>query len=270
MTTHVLQSRDGARIVAEVHGDGPITFVMAHGITGNRQRTGVKLVAGWLARHGRVIVFDQRGHGESSNTCTLGFREPLDLDAAVAWARTLSDNPVVTIGFSLGASVAIRHAALVTDPSAATAVDREIVVQHMPDATVLVSGVAQWFFRGTKIMDRLFRYTSTGWGRLIMRRTQGVRVSVRDWVGPDAPASSHPLSPTACAAVIRHPLLIVHGTKDHFFPEDHAERVFASCEGNSQAVLWVEEGMGHAERATTQELVDRIAGWALDAVRARA
>jgi len=265
MTATMLRSRDGVQIAAETLGDGPITFVVAHGLTGHRQKTGVRLITGWLARHGRVVYFDQRGHGESGGTCTLGFREPLDLDAAVQWARTLSDAPVVTVGFSLGASVAIRHAALTTAPDAGTALDRDIVVEHAPDATVLVSGVAQWFFRGTKIMDRLFKVSATPWGRLAMRG-QGVRMSVRDWAGPDADVERNPLSPTACAAVIRHPLLIVHGTHDHYFPEDHAERVFAASSGNTRAELWVEQGMGHAERATSQELVDRIAGWAVGAL----
>ena len=268
MTTTVLTSHDGVRIVAETFGDGPITFVIAHGLTGHRQKTGVKLISGWLARHGRVVYFDQRGHGESTGRCTLGYREPMDLDAAVAWARSLSAAPVVTVGFSLGASVAIRHAALTTNPELAPTLDRAIVVTQRPDATVLVSGVAQWFFRGTKIMDRLFRVSATPWGRLAMR-AQGVRMSVRDWAGPDAPAERNPMSPTACAAVIAHPLLIVHGTSDHYFPEEHAERVLAAAAGNSRAALWVEQGMGHAERATTEELVDRIAGWARDAVQDR-
>lgn len=266
MTTTVLTARDGTRIVAETMGSGPVTFVMAHGLTGHRRKTGVQLIAGWLSRHGRVVFFDQRGHGESSGTCTLGYREPLDLDAAIAWARTLSDAPVVTIGFSLGASVAIRHAALVTDATRAPALDQAIVVEQRPDATVLVSGVAQWFFRGTKIMDRLFRASATPWGRLAMRG-QGVRMSVRDWSGPDAAAERNPMSPTACAAVIAHPLLIVHGTDDHYFPEEHAERVFAAASGNTRAELWVEQGMGHAERATTQDLIDRIAGWAGEQLR---
>lgn len=260
MTTTVLRSHDGVRIIAETIGDGPVTYVMAHGVTGHRKREGVQRVAGWLSQRGRVVYFDQRGHGESSGACTLGYREPMDLDAAIAWARTLSDAPIVTIGFSMGASVAIRHAALSTSPSSAPAIDRDVVVEHRPDATVIVSGVAQWFFRGSQVMDRLFRLTATPWGRLVMRG-QGVRLSVRDWVDPDAPAEQHPMSPTACAAAIRHPLLIVHGTRDPYFPEEHAERVFAAASGNANAALWVEDGMGHAERATTQALVDRIADW---------
>lgn len=266
MTTVTLRSRDGVRIVAETMGEGPITFVVAHGITGSREKTGIKLITGWLAQHGRVVVFDQRGHGESGGKCTMGYREPMDLDAVIGWAQTLSDAPVVTVGFSLGASVVIRHAALTTDRSMAPKLDDRIVVEHRPDATVIVSGVAQWFFRGTKIMDRLFRVSATPWGRWAMRG-KGVRISVRDWVGPDVPPELHPMSPTACAAAIKHPLLIVHGTNDHYFPEQHGERVFAAAAGNSRAVLWVEQGMGHAERATTHELVDRIAAWAMDAVR---
>ena len=258
---------DGVRIVAETRGEGDITFVLAHGLTGHRGKSGIALISGWLAQHGRVVFFDQRGHGESAGKCTLGYREPLDLDAAIAWAKTLSDAPIVTVGFSMGAAVAIRHAALTTHPDAAPELDRRIAVTQRPDATVLVSGVGQWFFRGTKIMDRLFRASATPWGRLAMRG-QGVRLTVRDWAGPDAPAERNPMNPTACAAVIRHPLLIVHGTSDHYFPEEHAERVYAAASGNSRAELWVEQGMGHAERATSQELVDRIAGWARTAVRA--
>lgn len=69
--------------------------------------------------------------------------------------------------------------------------------------------------------------------------------------------------------MITHPLLIVHGTNDHYFPEEHAERVFAAAAGNTKAALWVEQGMGHAERATTQELVDRIADWVGEALLSR-
>ena len=269
MTTVTLRSRDGVRIVAETIGEGPVTFVVAHGITGSREKTGMKLITSWLSQHGRVVFFDQRGHGESGGKCTMGYREPMDLDAVIAWARTLSDDPVVTVGFSLGASVVIRHAALTTDRSPAPRIDDLIVVEERPDVTVIVSGVAQWFFRGTKIMDRLFRVSATPWGRWAMRG-KGVKISVRDWVGPDAAPELLPMSPTACAAVIQHPLLIVHGTNDHYFPEQHAERVFAAAAGNTGTSLWVEEGMGHAERATTQELVDRIATWAIAAARTSA
>ncbi len=269
MTT-TLRAADGTRIVAETKGDGPLTFVVAHGITGNRQKAGVRLITDWLAEHGRVVYFDERGHGASSGTCSLSYREPLDLDAACAWARTMSTGPLVTVGFSMGASVVLRHAALASAPDRVTMPDREIVVTHRPDATVVVSGVAEWFFRGTRVMDRLFRLTSTPWGRLALRM-EGVRLSVRDWgAGPMTAASELPTSPEACATLIRHPLLLVHGERDHYFPPEHSERVHraAVLGGNARAELWIEPGMGHAERGTTQALADRMARWAEAAVRA--
>lgn len=269
MTAVTLRSHDGARIVAETKGDGPITFVMVHGMTGNRGKTGVRLISDWLAQHGRVVYFDQRGHGESSGPCTMGFREPMDLDAAVTWARTLSDAPVVTIGFSLGAAVAVRHAALTTAPERATARDADILVRERPDATVLVSGVGEWFYRGSHIMDRLFRLTATPWGRLGLRLGQGISVSVRDWGNDvDAPTDRLPTDPAASAALIGHPLLVIHGDRDHYFPSEHGERVAnaARAAGNERVDFWQEAGMGHAERGTTEELVQRIAAWSAAAL----
>ena len=269
MTTHLLRSHDGVTIAAETKGDGPVTFVMAHGITGHRAKTGVRLTTDWLARHGRVVWFDQRGHGESTGACTMSYREPMDLDAAVAWARTLSDAPVVTIGFSLGAAVAVRHAAIACSPDRVTTPDARVIVRERPDATILVSGVGQWFFRGTHIMDRMFRITTTPWGRLALRMAEGVKVSLQDW-GTDvhAPMMSLPTSPTASASLITHPLLVMHGERDHYFPSEHAHWVADAARnaGNGRVSLWIEPGMGHAERGMSEELVDRIAAWAREAV----
>lgn len=260
-------SRDGTRIVLDVHGDGPITYVIAHGITGRRTKEGVVRVIGWLQKHGRVIVFDQRGHGDSGGTCTLGYREPMDVDAVISWARAQWDAPVVTIGFSMGAAVAIRHAALTTPPPLVRPVDAGIVVSQRPDATVVVSGVGHWYFRGTDIMDRLFKLTATAWGRVAMRVKERVRLSVRDWPGPGVDHALQPLDPTGCSAVIRHPLLIVNGDHDHYFPAEHGRMMFDAAVDNPSAAFWLEEGMGHAERATTEELIDRIAEWASVQVR---
>ena len=272
MTTTTLRSHDGARIVAETKGEGPITFVMVHGMTGNRQKTGVRLISDWLAQHGRVVYFDQRGHGESSGPCTMAFREPMDLDAAIAWARTLSDAPVVTIGFSLGAAVAVRHAALTCSPHGVTSRDAAIVVRERPDATVLVSGVGEWFYRGSHIMDRLFKLTATPWGRLALRFGQGITVSVREW-GKDVNAAPDtlPTNPTASAALITHPLLVIHGDHDHYFPSEHGERVASSARnaGNESVEFWLERGMGHAERGTSEPLVERIAAWSATALAQR-
>jgi pimeloyl-ACP methyl ester carboxylesterase len=57
------------------------------------------------------------------------------------------------------------------------------------------------------------------------------------------------------------PLLIVHGDRDGYFPLDHP-RMLAAAAGD-QGELWLEPGMGHAENAAADELLHRIARWAL-------
>lgn len=265
----ILHAADGTRIVADTTGGGPLTFVIAHGFSGHRGRRGVQLVTSWFAEQGRVVIFDQRGHGESGGASTLGYREPQDLDAVCAWARSLSDGPLVTVGFSLGASVALRHAAIAAAPDRVTNPDTLVPARERPDATVLVSGVGEWYFRGTHIMDRMFRLTSTPWGRVAIRAGQGVRVSMRDWApDPAAPIDEIPTQPAACAALIDRPLLFVHGDEDRYFPAEHSARVHAAAvaAGNDAAALWVERGMGHAERGTTPDLVRRIATWSAEAL----
>jgi pimeloyl-ACP methyl ester carboxylesterase len=74
-----------------------------------------------------------------------------------------------------------------------------------------------------------------------------------------------PLSPTEAVALIAPaPVLIVHGDRDPYFPLDHPRMLAAA--GEPDAVeLWVERGMGHAEHATDEALLTRIADWALAA-----
>ena len=96
-----LQAADGTRISAETFGDGRYTFVLAHGFTGSRERPAVRLNAEWFSQAGRVVLFDQRGHGQSTGQCSFGLNEPMDLDAVVGWARELSDRHVITVGYSM-------------------------------------------------------------------------------------------------------------------------------------------------------------------------
>ncbi|HCT75424.1 MAG TPA: alpha/beta hydrolase [Micromonosporaceae bacterium] len=85
---------------------------MAHGFTGSWRRPSLRRAALIFNAVAGVISFDFRGHGKSRGMSTVGDREIHDLDAAVAWARELGYAKVATVGFSMGASVAVRHAAL--------------------------------------------------------------------------------------------------------------------------------------------------------------
>ncbi|MFE6399256.1 alpha/beta hydrolase family protein [Streptomyces alboflavus] len=242
-----LLTSDGVRIEAAYDpGPGPVggpAIVLAHGFTGDLGRPHVRRAATVFAQRAAVITFSFRGHGGSGGRSTVGDREVLDLAAAVAWARSLGHARVVTVGFSMGGSVVLRHAALHGGRTEARV-----------DAVVSVSAPARWFYRGTAPMRRLHWVVTRRAGRVVGRLGLRTRIHPHEWAPvPLSPAESVPLiAPT--------PLLIVHGDQDPYFPVDHP-RMLAAAAGDA-AELWLEPGMGHAEHAADDELLGRIGAWA--------
>ncbi|MFE9450477.1 alpha/beta hydrolase family protein [Streptomyces sp. NPDC006739] len=213
-------------------------FVVAHGFTGDADRPHVRRVAGVLARYGAVVTFSFRGHGASGGRSTVGDQEVLDLAAAVEWARALGHARVATVGFSMGGSVVLRHAAL---------------YEGGTDAVVFVSAPARWYYRGTAPMRRLHWLVTRPEGRLVGRYGLRTRIHHRDW-------NPVPLSPVeAVPRIAPTPLLIVHGDRDGYFPLDHP-RMLAAAAGD-HGELWLEPGMGHAENAAEDALLARIGDW---------
>ncbi|MFE9650814.1 alpha/beta hydrolase [Streptomyces sp. NPDC006365] len=234
---------------------GELAIVIAHGFTGDLDRPHVRRVAGILAEHAAVVTFSFRGHGASGGLSTVGDREVLDLAAAVAWARELGHTRVATVGFSMGGSVVLRHAAMHRPGPAQEQVGR---TGAYTDAVVSVSAPARWYYRGTKPMRRLHWVVTRPLGRTISRYGLRTRIHHRDWDPvPLSPVESVPLiAPT--------PLLIVHGELDGYFPLDHP-RMLADAAGEDHAELWLEAGMGHAEHAADDALLGRIGAWAASA-----
>jgi pimeloyl-ACP methyl ester carboxylesterase len=219
-------------------GDRAIGFVVAHGFTQNWQRPPVWRVARRLNLHGGVIAFDFRGHGRSGGATTLGDKEIYDLDVVVRYARELGYEQVVTVGFSMGASIVLRQAGLLGGV----------------DAVVSVSGPGRWYYRGTPSMRRVHWAVEHRTGRILAKRFLSTRISQGRW-------DPVPLPPAEAAARIAPtPLLIVHGDRDEYFPADHAEQIFAAARQPKE--LWIVPGLAHAESAISSALLDRIAKWA--------
>lgn len=229
-----------------------LVFVIAHGFTGDLDRPHVRRVAKALSQYGAVVTFSFRGHGASGGRSTVGDREVLDLAAAVEWARSLGHARVVTVGFSMGGSVVLRHAALYRpdgDPG------REGRTEAHSDAVVSVSAPARWYYRGTAPMRRVHWLITRPEGRLVGRYGLRTRIHHREW-------DPVPLSPVeAVPKIAPVPLLIVHGDRDGYFPLDHP-RMLADAAGD-HGELWLEPGMGHAENAAPDELLGRIGDWAV-------
>jgi pimeloyl-ACP methyl ester carboxylesterase len=247
VTTATLVTEDGVPIDA-VHLPGPreLAIVMAHGFTQSWQRPMVWNIARRFNLAAGVVTFDFRGHGRSGGLSTLGDKEINDLDVAVHYAHELGYERVATVGFSMGASVVLRQAAL----------------RGGVDAVVSVSGPGRWYYRGTEAMRRVHFAAERRLGRLIARYFMQTRISPDGWPTPD------PLAPADAAARISPtPVLIVHGDKDLYFPPEHGRQLYAGAREPKE--FWLIPGFGHAERATDDKLVDRIAAWVVEAVTRR-
>ena len=251
-------SSDGVLLVGVCVPGGPsaspgLGFVVAHGFTGSSERPDVRRVLTALAVHGTVVALDFRGHGRSGGTASVGDTEVADVAAAVELARGLGCTFVVAVGFSMGASVFVRHAG-----------GAQVPVRHaggasdQPDAVVSVSGPARWWCRDTKAMRRVSWLCEQRLGRVVAR-VLGVRLSTAWERVPSSPVEDvHRIAP--------RPLLIVHGARDHYFTLEHPRALVAAAGGGAE--LWVEDGMDHAESATTSELAGRIGAWGARAAAA--
>jgi pimeloyl-ACP methyl ester carboxylesterase len=234
-----LVTDDGIPIEAvHLSGDRQLCFVVAHGFTLNWQWPHVWRVANRLNMHGGVVAFDFRGHGRSGGATTLGDKEINDVDVAVRHARDLGYEQVVTVGFSMGASVVLRHAGLIGGV----------------DGVVSVSGPGRWYYRGTPAMRRVHWAVEHRLGRMLAKRFMNTRINQGRW-------DPVPLPPADAAAMIAPtPVLIVHGDRDDYFPADHAEQLFEAASQPKE--LWIVPGLGHAESAVSASVIDRIARWA--------
>lgn len=231
-----LTAEDGTRLNALLreHPHSDVAFVLAPGFTNHARTSSVRAVLDLFAEHGTAMTVDLRGQGRSGGRCTMGVDEVHDLAAATRLLRQRGYRSVVTIGFSLGAAVALRHAAL----------------SSPPDAVVAISAPARWWIRDTPAMRRLHWLLEQPHGRAVARLI-GVRL------GPEWRDS--PLSPIELVGRIAPtPLLLVHGDADHYFSCSESE---ALAQASGHGHLWIERGMAHAESSVTSELVQRVCQW---------
>ena len=214
-------------------GERALTFVVAHGFTGNVRRPTFLRLSRSLARFGEVRALDFRGHGRSGGASGVGGDpEMYDVDAAVRSAREDGADAVVTVGLSMGGGAVLRQAGL---------------GRHRPDA------VGRWYVRDTRPMRRVHWLLETTPGRSVAARVLGLRLDEPWLVPPSSPLQVvHRIAPI--------PLLLVHGDRDEYFPVEHF-RTLAQAAGPS-ATVWVVPGFGHAETGATAPLVERIGRWA--------
>jgi uncharacterized protein len=202
------------------------TIVYLHGIADNRGSAS-NIIKRYTDKGFDVIAYDSRGHGESEGSiCTYGYFEKEDLRKIVAG---IQHQPVVLIGTSLGAAVAIQAAA--TDPGIAAVVAAET----FSDLRTVARERAPWIL-SEDIIARAFRVAENS-GQFEI----------------DA------VSPERASRNLHVPVLLIHGADDHETPPAHSERVLSALAAPKRLILI--ERAGHNESLRQESTWMEIDKW---------
>ncbi len=201
-------------------------LILLHGVANNRASV-AGVVGRFTARGLEVIAYDSRGHGESAgDICTYGYWEKADLARVV---QAMPAGPVILLGTSLGAAVALQEAA------ADARVAGVVAAETFSDLRTVVRERAPWFLPAPVV-----------WRAFVIAESRG---------GFRADA----VSPVEAARRIRVPVLLVHGARDVNTPPDHSRRVLAALHGPKELLLV--EGAGHNQSLGVESAWQRIERW---------
>jgi len=208
------------------------TVVYLHGVADNRGSS-IGFADHFVARGFDVVAYDSRAHGESDGeACTYGFYEKQDLHKVLDRVAT----PIVLIGSSLGASVALQEAA---DDRRVAAV---VAVSPFSDLRTVAIERAPFFASSGNIADA-FR---------IAEEQGKFRVDE--------------VSPMTAAPRITAATLVIHGDHDDETPPAHSRRIFAALHEPKRLIL-VNAGHNHVLDASVWREID---SWIEAALPARA
>jgi alpha-beta hydrolase superfamily lysophospholipase len=206
------------------------TVVYLHGVADNRA-SAVGLIHRFVPHGLNVVAFDSRAHGDSSgDTCTYGFFEQDDLRRIL---DTVARGPIVLVGNSLGAAVALQEAA--HDPRV-TAI---VAIAPFSDLRTIATERAPFVFTHGAI-ERAFALAET-----------------------NAHFQVDAVSPVAAARAIAVPTLLVHGAADVDTPPSHSARILAALAGPKRLILV--PGLHHND-ALPDSVWDGIDRWIAKAI----
>ncbi len=175
-------------------GDGDLTAVFVHG-WGQSRIDMLARIGPWPDLARRIIMFDLRGHGEATGVSDLGVNESRDL---IALLEALDNGPIVLVGYSMGAVIAIE-----------TAAQESSIRKHI--AGVVAFGPYDDFHTSLRGRLKVAGYPARPITdlALFVLRFAGVRHRTL----------------TPIAAKLSCPLLVIHGKRDRVVPIDHGRRI---------------------------------------------
>ena len=236
----VLRTPDGIRLTARHWDPGlrDLGCVVAHGFTGSSRTPSIETISRALAGHGvGVLAIDFRGHGHSAGRSTVGDLEIHDVATAVEWLRGH--------GYA-----ACRRAGLVDGRFGRAALRRARRRRRRGREHLLARPLVR------------ARHPAHARRPLAVRDAHRTRGAANQ---PQGAPGRHGLGAGTRGAARG-------GRADRAGAAAHRPRrrrpVFPACrtcellrEAAPAAEVWIEPGMGHAETATTPELVERIVAW---------
>jgi len=189
-------------------------LIRVHGFSQNRMIS-VRFIPVFRAMGYSVVLYDQRGFGESGGFCSLGYYEKHDLAAVVDWVkRRLGEDTLIGLhGESLGAITVLEAldvldgiAFAIPDSSCATVYGLFTGLTHLPAFPVLSI--------------------------------------VNLWVRLRYGASLKDIRPVDKVAASGVPLLFLHGTADRQILPSECPKLFAAAK-NPLSRMELFEGSGH-------------------------
>jgi alpha-beta hydrolase superfamily lysophospholipase len=180
------------------------TVVFLHGAADNRASS-IGIADHFLRRGFDVLAYDSRAHGESGgDACTYGFYEKQDLHDVL---DRVDAKPIVLIGVSLGAAVALQEAA---DDRRVGAI---VAISPFSDLRTVARERAPFFASKRNIADAF-----------------AIAEAAARFRAAD-------VSPMAAAAHITAPTLLIHGDHDNETPPAHSSRIFAALHGPKRLIM---------------------------------
>lgn len=195
--------------------DGPPrgTLIYLHGVSDNRASAS-GILDHFRQRGFDVVAYDSRAHGESEGeVATFGRFEKEDLRKVL---DTLRAGPVVLVGSSLGAAMALQTAA--EDPR----ISAVVAAESFCDLKTVVTERAPFFF------------TDQAVGNSIQLAEQKGNFQIKD------------ISPELAARRIKVPVLLIHGADDEDTPPEHSSRILSNLAGPKRLILVPDAGHSEA------------------------
>jgi pimeloyl-ACP methyl ester carboxylesterase len=202
------------------------TIIYLHGV-GDTRGSGLGVVERYVRKGYDVIAYDSRAHGNSEGSiCTYGYFEKQDLIGVMG---TIERGPIVLIGTSLGAAVALQAAA---EDARITAI---IAAETFSDLRTVAVERAPWIL-SDRLIERSFRFAEER-GRFDVNA----------------------VSPVKAAARIKVPVLLIHGADDRETLPSHSDRILSALNGRKRLIRV--KGAGHNQSLQSEITWNQIDAW---------